>query len=117
MILFDHVVFILTGTVVDVGAEFVGDGPGMAVGGDLLGLDLGDRPGRAEECLGRGHVAGFTEIDIDEVAVAVDRPVEIAPLASDFDIGLVDVPAPARRLRRPSANIGANLASQSRTAS
>jgi hypothetical protein len=40
VILLDHVVFILTGAVVDVRAEFVGEGPGiagMAVGGDLLG--------------------------------------------------------------------------------
>src|SRR5687768_13858116 len=54
VILFDHVIFILTGAMIDVRAEFVGDGPGVAgvsVGGDLLGLDLGDRPGRAEERL------------------------------------------------------------------
>ncbi|KJB91274.1 hypothetical protein N826_31075 [Skermanella aerolata KACC 11604] len=42
VILFDHVVFILTGAVIDVRAEFVGDGPGIAgvsVGGDPLWLD------------------------------------------------------------------------------
>ena len=41
-----NVVFVLTGAVVDVRAEFLGDGLGIAgvsVGGDLLGLDLGDR--------------------------------------------------------------------------
>ena len=50
VILFQHVVFVLAGAVVDVGAEFVGNGlgvAGVAVGGDLLGLDLGDRPGGA----------------------------------------------------------------------
>ena len=55
MILFQHVVFVLIGSVLDVRAEFVGDGlgiAGMAIGGDLLGLDLGDRPGGAEERLG-----------------------------------------------------------------
>jgi hypothetical protein len=44
VILFQHVVFILTGAVVDVRAEFVGEGPGiagMAVGGDLLGSTWG----------------------------------------------------------------------------
>jgi hypothetical protein len=89
----------------------------MTVGGDLLGLDLGDRPGGAEECL--GHIAGFAEIDVDQIAVAIDRPVQIAPCAGDFDVRLVDVPAPlpARRLRKPSASRGASLASQSRTAS
>src|SRR5215203_3690529 len=68
VILFDHVVFILTGTVVDIGAEFLGDGlgvAGMAVGGDLLGLDLGDRPGGAEERLGGSHVAGLAQVNVD----------------------------------------------------
>ncbi len=48
----EMVVFILTGAVIDAGAEFVGNGlgiAGMAVGSDPLGLDLGDRPGGAEE--------------------------------------------------------------------
>ena len=52
VILFNHVVFVLAGAVIDVRAEFLGDGPGiagMAVGGDLLGLNLGNRLGRAEE--------------------------------------------------------------------
>jgi hypothetical protein len=48
-----------------------------------------------EERPGGGHVAGFTEIDVDQIAVAVDCPVEIAPLPGDFEVGLVDVPAPA----------------------
>src|SRR5688572_4634556 len=59
MILFDYVVFVLTGAMLNVLAEFLGDGlgvAGMAVRGDLLGLDLGDRPGGAEEHLGRGHI-------------------------------------------------------------
>src|SRR4051812_8376987 len=98
VILLDHVVFILTGAVINVRAEFLGDGPGIAgvaVGGDLLGLDLGDRLGGAEECLGRGEVARLAQGDVDQGAVAVDRPEEIAPLPGDFDVGLVDVPAPA----------------------
>ena len=63
-----HVVVILAGTMINVGAEFLGDGlgiAGMAVGRDLLGLDLGDRPGGAEECLGRDHIAGFAQVNID----------------------------------------------------
>ena len=98
VILFQHVVFVLAGAVVDVRAEFLGDGlrvAGMTVGGDLLGLDLGDRPGGAEECLGRGHISGLAEIDVDQGAVAIDRPVEIAPCAGDLDVRFIDVPAPA----------------------
>src|SRR5687767_15387000 len=53
----------------------VGAGPiaGMAVGGDPLGLDLGDRSGGAEERLGGSHIAGFTQVDVDQVAVTIDR--------------------------------------------
>jgi hypothetical protein len=43
VILFQHVIFVLTGAVIDVRAEFLGDGLGVAgvsVSGDLLGLDL-----------------------------------------------------------------------------
>src|SRR3954469_339057 len=92
VILFDHIVFVLAGGVINVRAEFVGNGlgiAGVAVGGDLLGLDLGDRSGRAEERLGGSHVAGFAQVNVDQGAVAVDRPVEIAPFAGDFDVGLI----------------------------
>src|SRR3954447_23630339 len=91
VILFHHVVFLLAGSVLDVRAELVGDGLGIAgvsVSGDLLGLDLGDRPGEAEERLGRGHIAGFAEIDVDQTVVAVDCPVQIAPCAGDLDVRL-----------------------------
>ena len=43
----------------------------------------------------RCHVAVFAQVNVDEVTVAIDRPVEIAPLTGDFDVRLVDVPAPA----------------------
>ncbi len=88
--------FILTGAVVGFRAEFVGDGrgaTGMAVGGDLFGLDLVDQPGGAQERLGRGHVAGFAQLDVDQIAVPVDCPVQIAPCAGDPKVCLVDVPA------------------------
>ena len=78
VILFDHVVFVLAGAVVNVRAEFVGDGlgiAGMAVGGDLLGLDLGDRSGGAEERLGGSYIAGLAEEDVDQIAIAIDRTV------------------------------------------
>lgn len=92
VMLFDYVVFILTGTMVDVRAEFVGDDPGitgMAVGGDLLRFDLGDRSGAMEERPGGSHVAGPAQVDVDQVAIAVDCPVEIAPLPGNFEVGLI----------------------------
>jgi hypothetical protein len=78
----------------------------MTVGGDLLGLDLGDRSGGAEEGLGGGHIAGLTEINIDQGAVAVDRPVQIAPFTGHLDIG-VRVASEQRIRFRPDGARGA----------
>jgi len=50
---------------------------------------------RAEERLGRSHVAGLAEHGVDQVSVPVDSPVEIAPAALDLEIRLVDIPTPA----------------------
>ena len=70
VILFHHVVFVLTGAVVDVRAKFVGNGlgiAGVAVGGDLLGLDLGDRSGGAEERL--GDIAALANLTISRLSL------------------------------------------------
>lgn len=45
----------------------------------------------AQEPLGSCQVAPLTEPELDGVAVAVDSTVEIPPLGSDFNVGLVDV--------------------------
>ena len=49
----------------------------------------------AQEALGRLLVPLGAEPEVDGLAGAVDRPVEIAPLTADPDVGLVDVPGPA----------------------
>ena len=57
VILFQHVVLVLAGAVVDVLAQFLGDGLGIAgtaAGRDLFGLDLSDGFREAEERPG-GH--------------------------------------------------------------
>ncbi len=46
-----------------------------------------------EEVPGGGDVASFRHVDVDDVAVLVDGPVDVAPYAIDFDVGLVDKPA------------------------
>src|SRR4051794_19499332 len=51
----------------------------------------------AEETFGRLLVALGAEQEVDRLAGAVDRPVEIAPRAADSDISFVDVPRPAAR--------------------
>jgi hypothetical protein len=43
--------------------------------------------------LGRGHVAVLAEHGVDEIAVAVDGPIEIGPAAADLQVRLVHVPA------------------------
>ena len=50
---------------------------------------------RAEERLGRLHVARLAEHGVDQVAVPVDRPIQVGPAAADLQVGLVDVPAGA----------------------
>src|SRR3954452_4679149 len=44
----------------------------------------------AEEALGRLQVALRREQEVDRVSVLVDGPVQVAPLAADLDVGLVD---------------------------
>ena len=50
----------------------------------------------AEEAPSRMLVALLAQHRVDQLPVAVDRPVEVAPAAGDFHVGLVDVPGPAR---------------------
>jgi hypothetical protein len=38
--------------------------------------------------------------------VLVDRPVDVAPLAVDFDVALVDVPPIARRVAAEPGSVG-----------
>src|SRR3954470_6872433 len=94
---------------------------GVLVSRDLVRRCSGDRHGRAEERLGGFLIAGRAQVDIDQVAVAVDRPVQVLPLASHLDVrsSIYQLrPAlPLRRRRRASVSSGASLASQSRIAS
>ncbi len=46
----------------------------------------------AQEPLGSRQIPRLTKPELDGVAVAVDRAIEIPPLASDFDVCLVDMP-------------------------
>jgi hypothetical protein len=68
---------------------------GVLVGGDLVRRRSGHRDGRAEEGFGGFLIASFAQVDIDQVVVAVDRPVQILPLATHLDVCLVSIPAAA----------------------
>jgi hypothetical protein len=58
---------------------------GVLVSRDLVRGGSGDRHGGAEERLGGFLIAGLAQVDIDQVAVAVDRPVQVLPLTGDLD--------------------------------
>jgi hypothetical protein len=70
------------------------DGPGVA------GVVLAER--LAEEALGGRLVALGAEQEVDDLAGAVDSPVQVAPLTADPDEGLVDVPRPTARAQVPA---------------
>ena len=96
----------------------------VPAGGDLVGRDARGGLGRAEEGLGRGHVAVLAQHGVHEVAVAIDRPIQIRPAAPNLQVGIVDVPAPAAGTApavAPTAERvgqgGREFTSQSRTAS
>ena len=48
--------------------------------------------GSTQEALGRNQIAPLAEPELNGVAVVIDRAIEIPPLASDPDVGLVDMP-------------------------
>ena len=61
-----------------------------------------------EKPLGRRQVAVFAEPELDGVAGAVDRAIEIHPLSPNLEVGLVDMPfagdgalAPIEALQQP----------------
>src|SRR5919202_2366561 len=98
-----HAPVILLQSVVLVGAGSVRDMPAqrrtdrawvgtVPVRGDAVRDYAGGRLGGAEERLGRRHVPVLAEHGVDQVAVAVDRTIQIAPTAPHFQLHLIDVP-------------------------
>ena len=65
----------------------------MPVGCHPVRHKAGNRPCRAEEFLSRCHIAGRAQHRVDEVPVAIDRPIQVAPAAMDLEIGFIDIPA------------------------
>ena len=53
--------------------------------------------GALEELAPRGDVSMRPKQEVDGVASAVDRPVQILPLTGDFDVGFIHAPAQADR--------------------
>src|SRR5215471_21365396 len=68
----------------------------VPVGSHPVRHKAGNRPCRAEEPLSRSHVTGLAQHRVDEVPVAIDRPIQVAPAAMDLEVGFIDIPALAR---------------------
>jgi len=98
VILLEPIILVGAGPVHDPSAEHRADCPrvgAVPVGGDPIGRDAGDGLRRAEEGLGRGHVAVLAQHGVDEIAVAVDRAIQVGPAAADLQVGFIDVPVAA----------------------
>src|SRR4030095_12907824 len=80
---------------------------------------LGDRPsgsdpgrvdGPREEPAGRPDVAPREDEHVDDLAELVERPVQVAPLAGDLHLGLVDLPAISNTMSaRPSSSTSSGV--------
>src|ERR1700722_5113499 len=96
MVLLDPIIQILVSAVFHVVVQFSSDRAGITivtVGGDARGGDAGHGSGGAEKRLGRLHVAGLAQSDIDERAETINGAIKIAPAHVHFDVRLISVPA------------------------
>jgi hypothetical protein len=95
MVWFDALVEILIGAVAHFTAENVTNSTrigSMFVGGDAIWLTPNASDRMFEKCFGGRQIACLTEYRIDQVTVAVNRPVQILPFAFHFNVGFVHVP-------------------------
>ena len=95
MILLEAIVEVAVGPMPHAGAKFAPDRLRIgivAVRRDPVGDHSGDRLRRSKETLRRGEVTVLAEHDVDQGAVAIDRAIEVLPLAAHPNIRLVDVP-------------------------
>jgi hypothetical protein len=112
VVLLKPAIFVAAGPVRDTTAQRAADRPrigAVAVCGDLIGRHARDGLGRAEEGLGRRHVTMLAQHGVDEIAIAVDGPIQVGPATTNLQVRFIHVPAPAAA--------GASFASHSRTAS
>ncbi len=99
MVLFKSIIQVDARPVADVAAQRRADCAWvgvMPVGCHPVRHKTGNGPCRAEEPLGRSHVTGRAQHRVDEVPVAIDRPIQVAPATMDLEVGFVDVPTLAR---------------------
>jgi hypothetical protein len=107
VVLFDDVVEVLRLAHLD-GQTAIGldAHDGGSVGCALVDRDLVGHAvqvdGAFEERPGRGVISFGAQQEVDSVAVAVDRAVQVLPLAADLHVGLVHPPASTHRTLAPA---------------
>jgi len=107
MISFDEIVGVLPGHMGRGGDQFV-QHPEVRAGLVRGHLDR-RRPvaqGTGEEPAGGVAVPLLTQQYVDDLAVLVDRPVQVPPPAGDLDVGLIDEPAVAGGVPERSGGVG-----------
>ena len=98
MVLLKSVVEISARSMPHLFAELGSDRSGigiMAISGDPIWSDAGHRLGRSKECPGSSKVTMLAQPDVNQSAVAINRPIQIPPSAPHPDIRLINVPAGA----------------------
>ena len=99
MVLFESIVQVDARPVTDVAAQCRADRARvriMSVGCHPVRHKADNRPCRAEEPPSRFHVTGRAQHRVDEIPVAIDRPIQVAPVALDLEVSLVSLPALTR---------------------
>jgi hypothetical protein len=92
MVLLHPIVFAAAAPMLDLLAEHFGDGPWVrvvAIGGDRFRAAPGDGLGTAEEALGRRPVALRAPHRIHQMAIPIDRSIQIHPPTTHFYIRLI----------------------------
>jgi hypothetical protein len=58
----------------------------------VTSIGVGPNFSAPEECRRRRAVATLGREDVDDLAVLIDRPVQVGPPSGDLDVGLIDEP-------------------------
>lgn len=101
---FDSIVRVLLGVVKDAGHQSLDRScqGGCTVGDDLDGGAMRDERRREEPTRGT-EVPPFRDVDVDDLAALIDRPIHVTPPAGDLHAGLIHEPTvPDRMAARPS---------------
>jgi hypothetical protein len=94
MIMLNTIVEILAAPVPDIRAELASNRTRVTVvpvRGHPGRSNASHRLGRSKERLCRSQIAGLTQHHVHQRARAIDRSIQVAPSAMDFDVGLIDI--------------------------